>query len=297
MPQREPGTEVVLYDQLPMERIASEELVRRAPGLLAVGSDRLYIPTEAVIGNYGVVGALLIDSQPEARWHSYEFSFNRWPGSHHYPESLEKAAAKAEEDGGELLSRVYGDAWENHATSFLKGTGDDDPEQVARFIATGHGFKMIRAFLTPPELSKQVEALGKHIGPALIQECFAGDRVAGDVPAEERMEQWPDRDWQKWLKEGDEPDRTKFGVLFDEKVDGLESALGMGETTREFYVSFHGWPWYQRMLHVGQTSLYKSIAQFDALIASLDRRQTIATRGLEEVVDTDTLTIDPPSSD
>lgn len=259
------GGELVIYEGAPLEQVSATDLIARQPGLLARGSEQVYITGEVIRGNYGVTGCLIVDAHPENRLHSYQYDIDGWYPA--YPATYEEFAEEAARH--HLSPEGY----------FPSDRDINNPEHFARFVGTAAGFKLVRAFLTPAELSTQIKDLGKFVGPAILQECFNGDDVAF-VPDEEQMTYWPGQN-----KYDDRSENTGFNQLFEEKLALLEAGLDLGHTDRDYYVSFHGWPWYQGAVDLGGKSLKAAIARVDQLIASLDRQNTIATRGLGELVD------------
>lgn len=277
MPAPGPGGEVVVYEGSPLERVNAAEIAARRPELLVRGGEQVYLAGEVVVGDYGVAGCLIVDAHPEQRLVSYEMDRDGWYPS--YPGSYEEYLKDAERNH---LSP------EGNMATFDMELDFDNPEHFARFVGTAGGFKVVRAFLTPRELKAQMDGLGKFVGPAVRQECFSGEEVTL-VPNEERMEHWPGQDIGDTRSEN-----WHFDSLMAEKLAALEAALGLGDTNRDYYVSFHGWPWHKQVMDLAQASLQASIARVDQLLGSLDRRQTIATRGLGELANSDTRVLEAP---
>ncbi len=277
MPTPSPGGEVVVYEGSPIEQVGVGELVARKPELLVLGAEQVYLAGKVVVGDYGVAGCLVVDAHPEQRLVSYETDRDGWYPSH--PSSYEEFVKDAEHNHLSLEA--------NMGTFGGGGLDFHDPEHFARFVGTAGGFKLVRVFLTPAERAAQIDGLGKFVGPALRQECFNGDDMP-KIPNEEHMTYWPGQDSH------DATENSRFGTLLQDKLGHLEVALDLGPTSRDHYVSFHGWPWHAQIMDLAQESLNAAIARVDQLIGNFDRQQTIARRGLGELANGDTQLLETP---
>jgi hypothetical protein len=99
-------------------------LTSRVEANSPVLQSRFFIPTEVVVGRYGVVGMLVVDSRPENRKVTYTDS--EWQGVDH-------RFTQWDIENGEISTY--------------------DPVRRAHYLNTDRGFSIIRAFGLPSQVA------------------------------------------------------------------------------------------------------------------------------------------------
>ncbi len=240
-------TSLVLYEGMPLERIAAGAIVPYDT-LKELVHSRFHIEGDVVIGDYGVTGFLIIDERPEKRWESYTDG-NLW----FVPHSTEC---------GHLPEQAI-----------------TDPFRRAHYLNTDLGFKMIRYFLLPPKIKEYFEK-DQFIGEGLIRKCC--EEGVPEFYDEERAL----RVFGALMAEPAEGERLVDGVVAgmrahlediwkDERKNPYEV-----DFARHAYMSFHPGQHREDVVNFGKQSIMNVVGNFDRMIAMMDRGNSLQRQQL-----------------
>ncbi|MFH1316686.1 MAG: hypothetical protein ABII01_04155 [Candidatus Woesearchaeota archaeon] len=236
--------QIILYEGSPLERIASSDIVLRTDKPL-MEQKRLFLASDVVVGEYGVTGFVVVDNKPEKRWISYT-------------------------EGDKT-----GVSWdpEYHSLEFTM-YGLDEPLRKAHFANTDEGFKMIRYFILPSNVS-QFFRTDKFLGYPMIDKCCR----EGTLPEEfDEVEVNPvyafhgeEREIIDRIIERISPNLQQIG----------ESRFSWEDFGHQVYFSFHPWQTYKPVLEAGEESVVRAVRNFDQFLSRFDERKKLQRRDLE----------------
>lgn len=237
---------VILYEGSPLERIAASAVLPRNKDVLQEFlHSRFFLPSDIVMGRYGVTGFLIIDTRPEERWESYTDT-NLYYISH----SLDHRIHIPDEDR-------------------------NDPIRVSHYINTDKGFKMIRYFLLPNNVRTFFES-DEDLGEPMVRKCcrtipkwFDEDEareVFGELSGDEEGDKLVAA-----IIEGITPRLRQIG----------ETELKRYDFKHQRYLSFHPWRFVKDVLAVGEDSIVEAIGNFDKFLGTMDRRGVLRKRNLQ----------------
>ena len=235
--------QVILYEGSPLERITASNIVLRRDKPL-IEQKRLFLASDVVVGEYGVTGFVVVDNKPEDRWLSYT-------------------------DGDELGVR-----WgENDSVHFMIWK-EEDPNRLLHYLDTSQGFKMIRYFILPSNVSAFF-GTDRYLGGPMIDKCAC----EGAIPNEfDEVKINPN-----YAFNGEERE------LIDRIIEHInprleqigESRFSWEDFGHHVYFSFHPWQVYRPVLEIGEESIVRAVKNFDQFLSRFDERKKLQRRALE----------------
>jgi hypothetical protein len=236
--------QVILYEGSPLERIASSNIVLRTDKPL-MDQKRLFLASDVIVGEYGVTGFVIVDSKPENRWISYTEG----------------------DKTGVIWDTEY------HSLEFVI-YGINEPLRKVHFVNTNEGFKMIRYFILPSNVS-QFFTTDKFLGDPMIDKCCREgtlpeefDEVVVNPVYAFRGEE---REIIDRIIERISPNLQKIG----------ESRFAWEDFGHQVYFSFHPWQTYKPVLEAGEESVVRAVRNFDQFLSKFDERKKLQRRDLE----------------
>lgn len=233
---------VILYEGSPLEKIAASSIVLNNSELMK--SERIFLASDVIIGEYGVTGFVLVDNKPENRWRSY--TDGEWTGVTFKPNDIE-------------LPLFY-------------SIGENSPRLV-HFVDTDKGFKMIRYFVLPSHVKEFFER-DRHLGSPLIEKCCE----EGTLPAE-FDEVKVDLGYAFNGEQTDLINRILERV--NPRFEKIPEVMLWQNIGQHAYFSFHPWQHYKPVLQAGEEAVVRAIRNFDMILSRFDMRNTLAKRELK----------------
>jgi len=233
----EEGRAIVPYQDQALEIVKSRSLV--LPDSAA--AKRFFLPSGAVVGRYGVIGFLMIDSKPENRYVSY--TDGEWAGVTYREEDLK---------------------WSY-------------PERnPSHYLNTDTGFKMIRYFALPPAVRAFFEK-DKYLGDPLIDKCCREGTLPEELDEVKAYGNYAY--WIADQKEVDDLIKSVIHSAYPQVTrDQLQDWKNpLGESV---YLSFHPWKDFEDILPMGTDSIQAAIYNFDSVIERFDAQRVLTPREL-----------------
>lgn len=244
----EDTNQVIVYQGSPLERVAASQLVMPETFMM-MEQKKLYLASDVIIGKYGIVGMVIVDSRPEKRWYSYTNS--DWTG----------VSMDAEADDPDFLLARH-------------GIESYDSYRKAHFFDTDKGFKMIRYFILPENV-REFFKRDSYLGDPLIDKCCR----EGTLPAEfDEVVVNPSLGFR-------DEDREVIDMILGQISPSLEK-IGQHRFSWEdfghhLYFSFHPWQHYKPVAQAGEEAVVRAVKNFDSVLRRFDEREVLQKRDLQ----------------
>ncbi len=250
MSQIAEGRAIELYRGVPLEKTGIPSVLTelRDENKLAevIEEGRFYLAGDIVINDFGIVGFVLIDKQPEQRWNSYTD-----------PE-------------------LFGEG--TNVPVVLEEVCKNDPIRKAHFLGTKNGFKMIRYFALPQNIRDFFQR-DRFVGEGYIHKCAQEGTLQEDFDEEQvKSDFWLSEKGSPALVEAIVDSTIPHGSDYD---SGFKTRIDIG---RYIYVSFHPWVVYPPVVQEGQESIYRAMANFEELLSRVPQTTGIIRKGLGDML-------------
>ena len=237
---------VILYQGSPLERIAASGIVM-AKNKPLIKSERIFLASDIIVGQYGVTGFVLVDNKPENRWVSY-----------------------TDGDRTRITWRLPYDEDE----FALMGIIDEPYRMASHYINTSKGFKMIRYFILPNNV-KEFFQRDRKLDEPLIEKCCEEGTLPGDFDEEKVNIALAFHGEERALV-----DRIIKNITPRfKRIGGLR--LSWQDSGYHAYFSFHPWQHYKPVLEAGEESIVRAIKNFDTVLSRFDMNKRLTKRDLK----------------
>ena len=216
-------TDVVLW-----KGSIAQSLVKHAAPSSPMIQSRFFLPSQVLVGRYGVVGMLVIDSKPQHRKVTYEDG--EWQGVD----------------------------WRANEWELMHGDMKDyDPARLAHFVGTEQGFSIIRAFGLPSQVA-DVFARDSYLGEPYIAKCACDSTF--DVEFDEMPAKF------NWQPVQDAMPLIQTVALAGWEAAGLPHDSVKEWQQFRTWLSFHGWFAFAQAVEQGQLSVARAVHNFDSFM-------------------------------